>query len=1062
MPSQPPDASDSPALTRLRRQLRTASNEEEVRLAWVRALQASLDIEFRAEHGQRDLSYNNVVIEFKGPDKFRGKTTSAAFIEALDQRLLPYIRSTSLEEGIPESDYIGIAIDSTHLAFAQVIDGVIVHGPLLRLTSSRTFRLVVEACRTNYRRAITSENLIEDFGHDSRYGARLLQVLADILGEALAHSTNKKVAMLFQEWCTLYGQAADLSAKQLDSINGTTQLPPAANNREVSARLFVIHTFNSLLMKLLAAEIVAAHGLASAATFADGLLRIIDESEFFQQLEVDIEKGQFFESNNISGFVEEAIFSWYLDAASHQGDSRALAEAIKDVLGALSLYRTDALDLTRSRDVLRDFYQNLIPEVLRKSLGEFYTPDWLVDFTCDRAAVTDWLSTRTLDPTCGSGSFLVEIIRRKREAAAQQGMSASETTRMLVQSVWGFDLNPLAVQIARTNFLMAIADLLKKEPGQEIEIPVLLADAIYSPAALPESDQGVVEYQIGSDFAELKVELPAKLALDRPALDRVLAIMGEYVELDASYEDCAEELRRHGLIRAENAQQWAGPLKVTYNQVLALHGKNWNGIWFRIVRNFFWSATAGEFHLIVGNPPWVRWSKLPEAYRDRARPTCEQYDIFSSTPHHGGNELDISGMITYTTADKWLAEQGTLAFVITQTHFQSPSSEGFRRFRINSTHRLAPVRVDDMQGLKPFPEAANKTSIGVFQKTRRAPTYPVAYRVWKPKHGKPKAIPTRMAKSAVLEVIEAHDREAKPVGGLGTPWIILRAGRFAQMAPIRGRSRTVHGRKGVTADLNGVYFVPVETKNDTNGLVRIRTRPEAGKRDIGGARTFWIEPDLLYPLLKGAADIGSCHIRREHDLFVLLPNRGIRRKALDRAEELLNASLPKTKQYLLTYKRQLRSRSTWRNRMSTAPFFAVYNVGPYTFAPYKVVWAEQSGVFKAAVATQKQTPAGRRPYVPDHKVFFVPFQQAGPAYFLCGLLTTNLVTEFIESHTIAIQVGNIFKHMHLPSFDPEQTAHTELAAVVRQAHRTPDEQERGQLLDRIKVTGEEILLAQGK
>ena len=38
--------------------------------------------------------------------------------------------------------------------------------------------------------------------------------------------------------------------------------------------------------------------------------------------------------------------------------------------------------------------------------------------------------------------------------------------------------------------------------------------------------------------------------------------------------------------------------------------QRWNGIWFRKVRNFFCSATAGEFDLIIGVPPWVRWSKV--------------------------------------------------------------------------------------------------------------------------------------------------------------------------------------------------------------------------------------------------------------------------------------------------------------------------------------------------------------------------------------------------------------------------------------------------------------------
>ena len=85
----------------------------------------------------------------------------------------------------------------------------------------------------------------------------------------------------------------------------------------------------------------------------------------------------------------------------------------------------------------------------------------------------------------------------------------------------------------------------------------------------------------------------------------------------------------------------------------------------------------------------------------------------------------------------WLVEDGRLVFVITQTLFQSPSSQGFRRFRINATDRLVPISVDDMKELKPFPDAANKTVVAMFTKKREDTTryYPVDYQVWL---GKPK------------------------------------------------------------------------------------------------------------------------------------------------------------------------------------------------------------------------------------------------------------------------------------------------------------------------------------
>ena len=724
----------------------------------------------------------------------------------------------------------------------------------------------------------------------------------------------------------------------------------------------------------------------------------------------------------------------------------------------LSLYRTDKLD--HSRDILRDFYQDLVPELLRKTLGEFYTPDWLVEFTVDRARVSDWTETRSLDPTCGSGSFLVEMIRRKRKAAADLKMSPERTIRMITESVWGFDLNPLAVQASRTNFLMAIADLLKDAPGQQIEIPVLLADAVYSPARLPDSQESLIEYQIGSHIANLKLLLPSELAFDRLALDQVFAIMGEFVEEDADYEDCEAALEKREVLDRQQLRKWVDPLKSTYDKVLSLHRQRWNGIWFRIVRNFFWSATAGKFDLIAGNPPWVRWSKLPDAYRTRAKPTCEQYEIFSETPHHGGNELDISGMITYTTADKWLKPDGTLAFVITQTHFQSPSSQGFRRFRINSTYRLEPLSVDDMKALKPFPEAVNKTSVVVFRKNSKTPKYPVPYRIWTASKGNVRAIPPTLPITTVMDRVEVQDYEANPVGPEGSPWAILPPGRFAAVSSISGRSNWFQGRKGITADLNAVYFVSAEASNKSTGLVRISTRPEAGRTDIGAVRSFWVEPTLLYPLLKGAADFETCYLNPRHKLFTFVPNDGITQEAYENAEHRMSMSCPKTKSYFKVYERWLRKRSTWSNRMTNAPFYAVYNVGSYTFAPYKVIWAEQSGTFEAAVATAGEVPLfGQRPYVPDHKIFFVEFQKGAPAYFLCGLLASPIVKEFIESHNISIQVGNIFKHMRLPSFDRTQQAHRGLAQLVKRAHQEHDETARAVLVDELRFEAERIIAA---
>ncbi|KQN57421.1 Eco57I restriction-modification methylase domain-containing protein [Pseudomonas sp. Leaf58] len=1030
------------------------SNEEEVRVAWIAALENGLGIHFDAERAKRDASYNNVIIEFKAPGFFNGSKDSPKFKEATEDRLLKYITRAGKAQGLQQDEYIGIAIDGDHVCFAQVVDGSI-HTQHLLPFSPEVVGLVLEAIQNNYRRAVITENLIEDFGQGAEKGIALMQAMSDALAASLALEGNNKIKMLFEEWRTLYGQVADLSTEQQSAIDASLRFVwRGGAEYKMAGRLFVIHSYNSLVIKLLAAEIVSAHGLSSKVGPAQEMAFLLSDEALLKSLGSDIERGQIFAEAGIKGFIEEAIFSWYLDVCQDATFRKLIVDALRGVLGKLALYRTDRLE--RTRDVLRDFYQGLVPETLRKCLGEFYTPDWLVEHTLSSAKVDDWLSTRGLDPTCGSGSFIIEMIRRKRHAAALAGMTAAQTVEMLCQSVWGFDLNPLAVQTARVNYLMEIADLLRICKGEQIEVPILLADAIYSPARDPNDDEDVVSYQIGSQVARLDIRLPSQLAFDRKRLDDVFELMGEAVEKNLEFDRAEDLLVKYKLLSTADAAAWRKPLKGTYDQVLRLHRQDWNGIWFRIVRNFFWSATAGHFDLVCGNPPWVRWSKLPEAYRERVKPTCEQYSIFSNTKFHGGNELDISAIITYTTGDKWLKKGGKLAFVITQTVFQSPSSSGFRNFKITESDWLSPLFVDDLQALKPFPDATNKTAVVVFEKAKKSPTYPVDYRVWQAGKRGGKAVDPTLSLTDVLGRVSILDMEAMPVGGEGSPWAILKPGRWDVVNKLSGESEWILGRKGITADLNGVYFVPIEDCSD-NGLVQIRTRPEAGKKDIGNAKKVWIEPDLLFPLIKGASDFEACYFKPAQELFTFVPNTGINRGDYEAAEVVVQ-DLKRTKQYFNAFKDVLSQRSTYRGRMPGAPYYAVYNVGEFTFKPWKVIWAEMSGQFSAAVAGKAEVPfKGERPYVPDHKVYFVAFDDKQEAHFLCGLLNSQVVKEYVESHNISIQVGNIFKHMELPRFNKASTDHVELALLVEQAHREHDHAARQILVQRIAGHADTVL-----
>lgn len=293
--------------------------------------------------------------------------------------------------------------------------------------------------------------------------------------------------------------------------------------------------------------------------------------------------------------------------------------------------------------------------------------------------------------------------------------------------------------------------------------------------------------------------------------------------------------------------------------------------------------------------------------------------------------------------------------------------------------------------------------------------------------------------------------------------------RFEAIKYLSRQCSWTKGRKGITTDLNGVFFVPILNVNETH--VQVRSRPEAGKKDIGPIRQAWVEPTDLYPLIKGAGDFEECYLKinapdfnNKDRLFTFVPNTGISNADYIAAEERLNRhDMRKTAAWFDSFQPILQARSTYRRQMKGAPFHAVYNVGEYTFKPWKVIWPEMSSSFYAAVVGSADVPlVGSRPYIPDHKVYFSAFDDKEIACYLCGLLNSQTVQEWINAHNVSIQVADVFKHLDLPDFRREDSRHISLAEKVMAAHQEHNREERRFIIEEAKKLAEEILTSWSK
>lgn len=81
-------------------------------------------------------------------------------------------------------------------------------------------------------------------------------------------------------------------------------------------------------------------------------------------------------------------------------------------IGDYNFYETTNLDDSGSQDLLRKLYNYLMPKSLRHALGEYYSPDWLAQRTYNEVGINGDIQKSILDPTCGSGTFIVIAIKK--------------------------------------------------------------------------------------------------------------------------------------------------------------------------------------------------------------------------------------------------------------------------------------------------------------------------------------------------------------------------------------------------------------------------------------------------------------------------------------------------------------------------------------------------------------------------------------------------------------------------------------------------------------------------
>ncbi len=271
-------------------------------------------------------------------------------------------------------------------------------------------------------------------------------------------------------------------------------------------------------------------------------------------------------------------------------DDRVLTEIIRNLYYPDSPYEFSVLPA----DILGQVYEQFLGKVIRltaghqakvedkpevkKAGGVYYTPTYVVDFIVDQTvgkllegkSLKEASKLKILDPACGSGSFLLGAYQylldwrrqqyekdgpEKHKKVLYQGpgggwrLTASERRRVLLNSIFGVDIDSQAVEVTKLSLLLKV---LEGETEQTLTAQLRM----FQERALPDLGGNIKcgNSLVGSDYT----------------LGQQMGLLGE------------DEIYRI------NAFDWAG--KDGFPSIMR----------------------GGGFDAVIGNPPYVRQESLAE------------------------------------------------------------------------------------------------------------------------------------------------------------------------------------------------------------------------------------------------------------------------------------------------------------------------------------------------------------------------------------------------------------------------------------------------------------------
>lgn len=288
-------------------------------------------------------------------------------------------------------------------------------------------------------------------------------------------------------------------------------------------------------------------------------------------------------------------------------------------------------------------------------------------------------STTILDPTCGSGAFLFAALNvleplyekcinrmdnychdsAKRYKYFEDVLYTVDSERhpnrqyfiykaIILNNLYGVDIMPEAVETAKLRLFLKLVSTVEPNPNKEnmgleplpdIDFNIKTGNSLVGYANEAEIDQALETFE----GKEMRADVLEKCLYVERATDRYKKIQMEWDENVASIKDSKEKL----LTREKELAE------ILNKRLSEQYGVDDYSQWVSTYNPFHWVAEyydiiahQGGFDIIIGNPPYVEYSKVKKSYRIKNYETEACGNLYAFIIERCMNILNDSGMIS--------------------------------------------------------------------------------------------------------------------------------------------------------------------------------------------------------------------------------------------------------------------------------------------------------------------------------------------------------------------------------------------------------------------------------